>query len=377
MNNSQIYYQVNNQIFYNHLLAHHESYKSGQPVEFYCFDNEYDRLDWTKEPEQSFDELMTAHAYYLRNKYDILVLQWSGGTDSHTIYNIFKRNGIHIDEIRIQYDDRGYEPHFPESHVHWMIKNHPDPTTCISTYKRIDNMEKKTLVNNEDWIFQNKGFCFKFALEQFGDENELYLADKYSGKNYAVVAGFEKPFVHFKDGRWYTRQTSKILGMVAGHNHVECFFLNPLIHLKQSHMAKNALKKFKESGITNSQFIDPRRNNFHNTSIEYRAWSKIVGRHSEINDGISFMQKKYNSSCYATQINFDQHDLVSESDVIEKSIKDFVSADNEIAKKYVKGLYNVHAETGFVDYMNQNCWERKDEVFSTRETWSKDYDLGI
>ena len=94
-----IYYSVNNKQFSNEFLAQYESYKSGCSIKFYCNDDLYDNLNWLNEPEESMDVLMDIHALNLRQKYDYIILNWSGGTDSHTIYNVFKRNNIHIDEL--------------------------------------------------------------------------------------------------------------------------------------------------------------------------------------------------------------------------------------------------------------------------------------
>jgi hypothetical protein len=57
---SQIHYQVNNKQFFNVYLAYYESQQSGCPVEFYCRESEYDRYNWTQEPEQDFETLMDA-----------------------------------------------------------------------------------------------------------------------------------------------------------------------------------------------------------------------------------------------------------------------------------------------------------------------------
>ena len=80
-----IHYLVNNKQFFNPYLARYESFKSGSPISFYCNDAENDLLDWTQEPPETFEKLMDQHAHNLRNKYERLVLAWSGGTDSHTI----------------------------------------------------------------------------------------------------------------------------------------------------------------------------------------------------------------------------------------------------------------------------------------------------
>ena len=97
-----IAYRVGHKFIYNIYPALMEAMTSCNPVEFYCRDSLYDQFNWAVEPEQSLDELMTAHALSLRSQYERVILLWSGGTDSHTIYNIFKRANIRNDEILIK-----------------------------------------------------------------------------------------------------------------------------------------------------------------------------------------------------------------------------------------------------------------------------------
>ena len=125
-----IYYSVNDKKFNNNYLAYYESYKTGKAITFHVHEELYDTLDWSKEPVESFELLMDIHAHRLRQKYNYLILNWSGGTDSHTIYNVFKRNNIHIDEIIIKAS--AHSAGFPEINHEWIQKNHWDPTTTIT-----------------------------------------------------------------------------------------------------------------------------------------------------------------------------------------------------------------------------------------------------
>ena len=103
-----IAYLVNGKSFNNIYLALYESFKTRLEIKFYCYDHEYDQHDWTIEPETSLDQLMSEFAWRLRNRYERLILLWSGGTDSHTIYNIFRTNQIPIDEIIVKVGNKNY-----------------------------------------------------------------------------------------------------------------------------------------------------------------------------------------------------------------------------------------------------------------------------
>jgi hypothetical protein len=371
----KMYYTVNNKIFFNVYLAYYESFTSGQQIEFYCNDAEYDRLNWAVEPEQSLDELMSIHAHNLRNKHEKLVLLWSGGTDSHTIYNIFKQNNIHIDEIVVCFDDTDTEEGMPAHHVAWINNNHWDPTTEISTTLRMDTESKKLTVDSDNWIFENKPFLIKFSTSTCGDYLEKYLNDKYSGTNWTAVAGYEKPFVYFNNGNWYSRQHNKVLAGTIGLDYLECFYLDPIIHLKQSHLAKNALKKVKEHNgeKTNKLFHDNMVTNIKGSALEYRAWTAMIGRHKELTHGVSHSQKIYNSRT-TNAFSTIPEDL--DNAVLEPYLKEQLKNKNTVALDYINGLYNLKSEKLFVDYLNDNCLRERDRLLDTKIIWSKSYNLG-
>lgn len=64
------------------------------------FNNEtFSKHDWTSCPAISLEDLYIRRAEQLRNKYDYLVLFYSGGSDSQNILDICLKHNIHLDEI--------------------------------------------------------------------------------------------------------------------------------------------------------------------------------------------------------------------------------------------------------------------------------------
>jgi len=72
-------------------------------VEFHYFDNFYSALRWNNEPSDSLEELYKRRAQQLREKYDYIILAYSGGADSCNVLNSFLDNGIPIDDIVTSY----------------------------------------------------------------------------------------------------------------------------------------------------------------------------------------------------------------------------------------------------------------------------------
>ena len=61
----------------------------------------FSKCDWTTEPEPGvpLSEYYRRRAQQIRDKYDYVVLLYSGGPDSNNILHAFVHNGIKIDEI--------------------------------------------------------------------------------------------------------------------------------------------------------------------------------------------------------------------------------------------------------------------------------------
>jgi hypothetical protein len=362
---------VNDKKFNNNYLAYYESYKSGKPITFHVHEEQYDLLDWKTEPTESFELLMDIHAHRLRQKYNYLILNWSGGTDSQTIYNVFKRNNIHIDEICVKYST-AESCFFPESNALWLKENHWDATTKITIINDQDSSRREVVLNNEDWLFNNTGDFRRFGTCGI-DMGDIRIAnDLHSGMNWGIIIGLEKPEVVFINNKWYaTMPDSSIRGLPGYDDNVETFFLEPKIHLKQCHMLKNFLKLQNIIHSSNPYgYKDPR-----NMADRYYVTSKAVGRHDELNPGISLGQKQKNGrNIRRTIINTDVNlkDFLTPDDFLRDKLKDGA----QTALTYVKGFYNLRQEKHFWEYLNYNHFNIKDAVFSVKAINSKYYYLG-
>ena len=93
------YYKVGTDIHFNKMDALSTHIQKSLPITWHLFEDEFNKIDLTKEPEESLEELYARRAKELRQKYDYLILHFSGGTDSGKIVDIFYRNGLKIDEI--------------------------------------------------------------------------------------------------------------------------------------------------------------------------------------------------------------------------------------------------------------------------------------
>lgn len=370
-----IAYQVGNQFINNVYLALHTSWKTGNPVKFYCNDHEFDKFDWTIEPEASLDSLMSDYALRLRDTHERLILMWSGGTDSHTIYNIFKQNNIHIDEIIIKTEKGSIE--FPEEHANWMREHHWDPTTIITQFDNFDKDLRLIELPNEDWVWLNKGDLLKYCLPAASAGVQFLCEKNHAGHDWRVINGFEKPRLVYRNGRWFSRQLAETLNQAMGSDRLIPFFLEPFIAIKQSHMLKRGVKHILAETNQPLYDADSAEAKWPRTVDGYRKWATAMGRHEELLVGTSHYQKMLNEVLGKTEIDITGNwkslhitqDIRLEHDLTNGDV---------VAKNFIKGFHNIASEKGFMNFLRENGWFRHSDSCLTRLNfiWSKEYDLG-
>lgn len=76
-------------------------------VNWHFNDEVFSQYNWTTEPENSLEYLYYERAKNLRDKYDYLILYYSGGCDSHNMVMSFLNQGLKIDELVIHHVNSG------------------------------------------------------------------------------------------------------------------------------------------------------------------------------------------------------------------------------------------------------------------------------
>ena len=98
------YYKVNDIKFkyFTDAINHKRKLNNAQfEIEWeFNFENELKANDWNIEPHETLDQLYFKRAKELREKYDYIILYYSGGSDSHNVLMSFYNQGLHIDEIQ-------------------------------------------------------------------------------------------------------------------------------------------------------------------------------------------------------------------------------------------------------------------------------------
>ena len=219
--------------------------------------NEYwwDQHDWAIEPTESLDELYVRRARQLREKYDTIIIRFSGGSDSANILRIFVDNNIKVDVVAMSV--------YNDGDLDWTIVP--------------NNIEKRELALPLIEQLKDQGAEFKAVVSDYGDalsiiknRPEWYLDyitprlamvellnfqctrapeyQEYNNPRTCTVVGLDKPNVWCKHGKiWYWQIHDYFSHMTVPCNEMipEPFYWSadmPEIPIKQSHVVKNFYK---------------------------------------------------------------------------------------------------------------------------------------
>jgi len=108
----------------------------------------------------------------------------------------------------------------------------------------------------------------------------------------------------------------------------------------------------------------------------YRAWAQACGRHAELTDGASNLQKLRSDQYFSIDVSNEKSytDILTNPD---PTLDEFLKQQNKTALNYVKGLFNLQSETRFMNFVNEKQYLRKpNQLVNPTLLFSKCYDLG-
>lgn len=203
------FYQVGNEIFNFKFNALEYATRTQQSVTW-NFNNEvFKAVDWKTPLNIDLRILYRQRAQQLRDKYDYLVLSFSGGSDSTTILKSFINNGIHLDEIICDW---------PVKHTsNFKVSTDPDPFNHISEWAlaikpmleyisfhhpnikitQIDSTEK-LLVEDNEHAFTISHMGPYNSTRRYRDIAKRISDIKQTKDNAAVIMGCDKPQIHIE-----------------------------------------------------------------------------------------------------------------------------------------------------------------------------------
>jgi hypothetical protein len=257
------FYQVGEQRYFNKVDALIEATKQNIFPEWNYNKEAFDQVDWLVEPSTTLQELYRIRAQQIRERYDYIRLEVSGGGDSSTVVYSFIKNNIHLDEVVFRYPKAGEKNvtddpfntkpentlsewrYAAKPLLDWIAVHSPSTKITVHDYS-IDMLNSK---HDESWVYDTRdyfqpGHPFKFTVDAVDDHKETLN----QGKSICLLWGIDKPKICIKDGHWYLYfmdiQANSANPNVGDYTNVtnEYFYWSPDLPellAKQAHLIKN------------------------------------------------------------------------------------------------------------------------------------------
>jgi hypothetical protein len=323
-NNLKYFFDVNNQKFLSDIEAIKHKNDNGGDIKFKLNFDFVKNFNWKKNPSETITRYQDLHCQILKEKYDNIILLYSGGTDSHTILTSLIRNNVRNVTL---YEATNSE----HKSVSLRLKLIKSTLKDLEKYKQIfKNLNYKVITSalqdSDDLIantekeleaiinhvkpqklidIQHSGSYYR----AFSDKNYKHILN--TSKKTCVIWGFEKPRIKIHEGYWcwYSKSSDFVYGkMLTSDVYDDVFFFItddvPEIQVKLAWIMVEELEKIfknKRMPLTNENlgFIQNYQSNDYiklNTAMGYKALNPTL------NGGLykpgGWLQKSIHSSVY-------------------------------------------------------------------------------
>ena len=297
------YWQVGNKKFTNKWSAALDAAQTKQEIRFDLYDESFDQVDWTQEPAESWDQLLDLRAQQIAAKNKPIVLNFSGGTDSYTIYQVFKRNNIHIDALYLRRRKTDLDYTINQGVLDFLTNDVEDKTTKILI--REDSAEVfEQAYTSSNWLFDHGASRFEFSLGFGGDAfGDAYLTKELGTDDFVSVNGLDKPILRFDWHGAYSYQTDRNFIRLAGNKTAESFYVTPelpKLHVKQSYLLLNYIRSLRPNSTLRDLANDPRNFNQMNDPTYYN-WHEYsingCGRFGDLSTNSDWQHYAWSTIC--------------------------------------------------------------------------------
>jgi hypothetical protein len=262
------YYEIGGNVFWDKASALIEGTKMGlkyKDLKWVFNDQDFSKYNWQDEPSGSIRDYYHIRARQLREKYDYLILNLSGGGDSTTVLYSFIQQGLFIDEVVVRHTTQGQKVDPDHKNLHAANEFSEFEFAAKPLLKWLANVSPKTKITIHDFSKD------VLAGDQLWDENFIYWTGDYvtpgcvvrynhatniedlrnfdQGKRVGLIFGTDKPRVIFqKDDvhvlfldRPVHSATPALVNNGFTNTEVELFYWSPELPqlvIKQAHIIK-------------------------------------------------------------------------------------------------------------------------------------------
>lgn len=278
LNHAMGYYTCNGESFSSKIKACVYGTQNKLPIEWHFNDEVFQKYPWHIEPVESLDDLYDKRARELREKYDYILLAFSGGSDSNNILEAFLRQGLFIDEIvtNVMHDQNNLTILDSRCMDSWN-ETAEFKFQTLPRLKHIEKVSPKTRIT----ILDLSNYVFDF-LKEANDESWLdYTRERLNvsgimrhnflhfkeirkrfdkNKKITMILGIEKPRTYIKDGVFKLMLLDKAINIATvqefiddyDNSEVEYFYNHPdcaKMLAKQAHVIKKWVEEKPEERL--------------------------------------------------------------------------------------------------------------------------------
>jgi hypothetical protein len=364
-----MYYEVGPSArFTNKFLAAQHADRTNLDIHFNLYEDAFDSTDWSREPVFSWDQLLDIRARQIEAKHKPIVLYFSGGTDSYTIYKVFERNQIKLDAIYL----RKRPDHADETYklVHELFSaGLYDPDTRILIDDDYPNALAKAY-DSEDWLWNvNARQIFGVLGPDRCTHN--FISAALGRDDFVSLTGYEKPRLKITQDGVYSFQDDDNFSKLMVLPGIDCFFISPdlpELHVKQSYMLLNYIKSLKPTAACAADIVD--FNDLHIPSkcdwLDYSI--KGCGRFGDLNR--SDVQHMGNLSTIMTLPASGKFDGSEVSGRPARWFQDFYKTNRKIFNNFTNGYMSVLS-----DPTGKLLLRDPTNVFNLKHFFSKMYQI--
>ena len=264
------FYEINNQIYWDKASALIAGTKAGlgyNDLHWNFNDNVFASYDWSVEPPGNIKDYYYARAKEIREKYDYVILNCSGGADSTTMLYSFVNQGLHVDEVFVRHASAGTKKYQADNTERNAANEHSEfeyaalpllkwletksPRTKITVHDFSLDILNDNLTWDENFIHWCGDYVTPGCVVRYthaGQLESLRTFDK--GKKVGILFGTDKPKMFLVDGNYYVAFADRAVHSALpaavnnGYNNVsvELFYWHPNsmpLVAKQCHLIKN------------------------------------------------------------------------------------------------------------------------------------------
>ena len=251
------YYTVGSTIYSSKLKALMAATATNQWPQWTFNNDVFEKTPWTIEPSEDIAILYQQRAVALREQYDYVVLLYSAGVDSQTVFDSFVASGKPVDEIIVFWAVEAAEKYAgaindfrPENCLaewNYLIKPQLNyirktwPKIKITVIDSTGNIAKNNFLEEDFFAYENYYGIATLNRWPQAVQNMDKISEKHS--NTVIICGVDKPQLKFQNNQLFIFFLDKsIVFKSTEKTNIEYFYWSPdatEILRKQGHLILN------------------------------------------------------------------------------------------------------------------------------------------